>query len=454
MITGLVRFFFPDIKKEEVKKFGLLAFTLFFVLGTYWILRLLKDVFVYELAFPKEFWPLGQGISMIKYLKPASFLMIFLISFIYAKLVDKFKTHQLFYIIISFYITFFTLITGVILAMNTWGVHAIGKYPLAIAGCAGYLITESYGSLVVALFWSFTVSRSTPDQAKRCFPFIITIAQVGTILGSSLVYMSFPDELLFGLCLVSLACVILTVRYFVQEVPAEEGTLSGKKKKPDILAGIKLIVTQPYLIGVFVVSTFYEVAKTIVDFQMKSQASLLPEVDFKSFIGKFGMFVNFLTFMMALFGTSKLIKKFGLRFCLLFSPAISGSALIALYLYYQSNPDPLSLLNVTFVVMIILTSISYAVNNPSKEMMYIPTSKDAKFKAKGLIDMLGGRGAKATGARIGGSLTVLGDPAMTIASLMTFGTLISVGFVAAWIVAATFVGLKNSQLIRDKQIIE
>jgi len=455
MITGLVRFFYPDIKKEEVKKFGILAVTLFFILGTYWVLRLLKDVFVYTLAFPAEFWPLGKGISMIKYLKPASVVGVFLASFIYTKLIDKFKSHELFYIIISFYVAFFSCITAIIFIMNTWGVHAVGKYPLAIAGCAGYLLTESYGSLVVALFWSFTVSKSTSDQAKRCFPFVITIAQIGTIIGSSLVYISFSNEFLFGLSLLSLVGVIVSIRYFVNNITDDaEAAAPTKNKKPDMLAGIKLILTQPYLMGVFVVSTFYEVAKTIVDFQMKSQATLVPGVDFKAFVGKFGMAVNFVTFVMALLGTSKLIKRFGLRFCLLLSPIVSGLALVGLYAYYQTSPSPYNLLQVTFVVMVILTAISYAVNNPTKEMMYIPTSKDAKFKAKGLIDILGGRGAKATGASIGGSLVVLGDPALTIAALMGVGTLISVGFVAAWIVAATFVGLKNSQLIKDGTIIE
>ena len=48
----------------------------------------------------------------------------------------------------------------------------------------------------------------------------------------------------------------------------------------------------------------------------------------------------------------------------------------------------------TFAAMMIITATSYAVNNPVKEMMYIPTSKDAKFKAKGLVDMIGGRGGK------------------------------------------------------------
>ena len=454
MITGLVRFFYPDIKKEEIKKFGLLALALFFILGTYWILRLLKDVMVYEVAFPEEFWGENFGRTVIPKLKWASILTVTMVSFIYAKLVDSFKKHELFYVIISFYIAVFAAITGVVMAMNTFGVHAIGKIPLAATGVIGYLVTESYGSLVVALFWSFTVSSSNSDQAKRCFPFIITIAQIGTIMGSSLVSWGLSDELLFGICLLSLASVIFTIRYFVQNVPADAEVQTKKKKKPDLLAGLKLIFAQPYLGGVLIVSTFYEIAKTIVDYQMKSQANVIPGVNFKVFIGKFGMWVNALTFLITLLGTAKLMKKFGLRFCLLFSPVIYGGSLIALYLYYQTNPDPMSLLSATAVVMTLLTAISYAINNPTKEMMYIPTSKDAKFKAKGLIDMLGGRSAKGTGAAIGNSLNVAGDPIASIASLMTFGTLISVGIVGAWIVAAIFVGMKNSQLIKDEQIIE
>ena len=455
MITGIVQFFYPDIKREEIKKFGLLAIALFFILGTYWILRLLKDILIYKLAFPVEFWGEGYGATMIPSLKIASILTISIVSIIYAKLIDSFKKHQLFYIIISFFIAAFTIVTAIVFAMKIWGVAAIGKMPLAITGIATYLITESYGSLVIALFWSFTVSSSTSDQAKRCFPLIMTIAQIGTILGSGLVSQSIDITLLFFICLFSLASVIVTMHYFVANVPVEAELHTEKKKsKPDILAGFKLILTQPYLAGVLIVSTFYEIAKTVVDYQMKSQAAIIPGVNFQVFIGKFGTYVNILTFVISLLGTAKLIKRFGLRFCLLFSPVVYGGSLIVLYFYYQSSPAPMDLLNATLYVMIALTAISYAVNNPTKEMMYIPTSKDAKFKAKGLIDMFGSRSAKGTGAAVGGALNVKGDALMSIANLMTYGTLFSVGIVAAWMVAAIFVGLKNSQLIKDGEIIE
>ena len=454
MITGIVQFFYRDIKREEVKKFGLLAVALFFILGTYWILRLLKDVLIYKIAFPAEFWGPNYGRTIIPKLKIASIVAISIVSVIYAKLIDSYKKHQLFYIVISFFIMVFAVITGIIIAMNHWGVAAIGKMPLAITGIVGYLVTESYGSLVIVLFWSFTLNSSSSDQAKRCFPFIITIAQIGTILGSGLVASGLENSTLFIMCLFSLLSIMFTIHYFVKTVPAEAEIKSIEKKQPDIFSGFKLIFAQPYLAGVLIISTFYKTAKSIINYQMKSQADVIPGVDFKAFIGKYGMYVNTLTFLITLLGTAKLIKRFGLRFCLLFSPIMYGCALIALYAYYQTNPEPLQLLKITFYTVVLLAALSYAVNNPTKDMMYIPTSKDAQFKAKGLIDMFGGRTAKGTAATISDALNIKGNALASITNLMTYGTLISIGIVSAWMVAAVFVGIKNSQLIKDGEVIE
>ena len=339
--------------------------------------------------------------------------------------------------------------------MNHWGVAAIGKMPLAITGIVGYLVTESYGSLVIVLFWSFTLSSSSSDQAKRCFPFIITIAQVGTILGSGLVASGLENSTLFIICLCSLLSIMFTIHYFVKTVPvAAEIQNNSLKQKPDIFSGLKLIFAHPYLAGVLIISTFYKTAKSIINYQMKSQADIVPGVDFKVFMGKYGMYVNTLTFLITLLGTARLIKRFGLRFCLLVSPVMYGCALILLYGYYQTNPEPLYLLQATFWAVIVLAALSYAVNNPTKEMMYLPTSKDAQFKAKGLIDMFGGRAAKGTAATLCNALNVKGDALLSVTHLMTYGTLVSMGIVGAWMVAAVFVGIKNSQLIKDGEIIE
>lgn len=464
MFSGIIRYFYPDLKKEELNKFGHLAVAFFFTVGTYWLLRLVKDAVVYKLAFPTELgWQIGYGALVVKYLKTASPFMVAIALAIYTKLVDMYEKQQLFYIIGSFFSVIFAFIGITLFGADMLGYEAIGAIPgatlaLGATGALGYLVTEIFGSLMMALFWSFTVSSTTSDQAKRGFPFVIALGQIGAIIGSSLMIVkgSFPTWPLYFVAIATILGLIFTIKSLVASIPKAElsGGKEEKKSKPDFFAGVKLLIAQPYLMGVFVVSTFYEVAKVVVDIQMKYQASVIPDFDFPRFLGIFGICVNSLSFVMVLLGTSYAMKKYGLRVCLLIYPIVFGFCLTGMYFYYLNGPTPENLLWATFAAMMIITATSYAVNNPVKEMMYIPTSKDAKFKAKGLVDMIGGRGGKMAGANIGGSLITPGNLPLTVASLMTTGTLISLGIVGVWAIVAVYVGIKNAQLVRDGEIIE
>jgi len=48
--------------------------------------------------------------------------------------------------------------------------------------------------------------------------------------------------------------------------------------------------------------------------------------------------------------------------------------------------------------MIMLKANSYALNNPTKEILYQPTSGAVRYKAKSWIDIFGARGSKALGS--------------------------------------------------------
>ena len=459
MVSSIVRYFYPDIKKEEVLKFTLFASVLFFILGSYWALRLLKDSLVYQLAFPTSLgWAAGYGKDLVPYLKMITpWLVAVIVMFIYTPLLDRMEKHKLFYVFCSFYAGLFALTSVALYVLKTFGPEYIGAYPLAALGVAVYFATESFGSLVIALFWSFAVSCNRTDEAKRAFPFMIAVAQIGTIGGSSLLVLGIANWVIYALCTVTTILVMVMINQIVTKVPASQlvSDKVEKKQKPDIMAGVRLLFTQPYLLGVFVVSTFYEIVKTIVDFQMKSQGSVLySNAEFDVFLGWFGFGTNLIAFLMALFGTSIIMKKYGLKFCIMLYPVVFAISLVALYAFYTTNPSPEHLLWATFGVMMLVTAISYAVNNPTKEMMYIPTSNDAKFKVKGITDTVGSRGSKAVGSAINGSLNVGATQAAKIASLMAFGTLIGVGFIGVWLIAAIYVGNKNAQLVRDNQIIE
>lgn len=466
MLARIVRTFWPDLDSEEIKKFSILGGMFFLIIGSYWLLRLLKNTLLYKIAFPQALgWAADHGRLMQPVAKFWSPFIIIGLVLIYSKLVDLFEKHTLFYILISIYTILFGGITTMLAIRHFMGDVFLGKTVLATLGWVSYFTIESFGSLIAALFWSFTASITTTDSAKRGYPMIAALAQLGAIFGSAptLGVEQFGGIwVLFLGATIAVGSTIFVMYYFMNTMPAH--ALIGNKKAHDtekkkegffegFASGIILLFTKPYLIGVLIVSTFYEIITQIIEYQMQSNACIYPayctEAGFAYFQGIYGVCVNILAFSMALLGTSYLIKRYGLRFCLLFFPICLGAAFISLFIFFiLGSQDAGQLLWATFGVLIVAKGLGYAVNNPVKEIMYIPTSKDVKFKSKGWIDMFGSRTAKQTGAQVTNAFK------HSIPELMIYGTIFSLGLTAVWIMAAIYVGNKNRQLIKDNQIIQ
>lgn len=466
MLGRIIHFFFPDLHDEEIRKFGLLGIMFFMIIGSYWLLRLLKNTILYKIAFPVSLgWSPDQGRLMQPVAKTASLFIILIVVFIYSKLVDWFEKHKLFYILCTFYTILFSIITAMLAMRHFWGDAFLGRSTLAALGWVTFFAIESFGSLIVALFWSFTSSITATESAKRGYPLIAAAAQFGAIIGS--VPLLFPEQFggiwtLFLGVTITVGSVMFVMHYFMRVTPPDQliGNKLAHKTEEEkegffygLVSGIWLLVSRPYLMGVLVVSTFYETISQIVEYQMQSTAYVYPafssELGFAYFQGFYGLCVNILSFLMALLGTSYLIKRFGLRACLLIFPICLGIAFVSLFAYFKlGSPNPGQLLWACFGVMIIAKGLGYAINNPTKEIMYIPTSKDVKFKSKGWIDMFGSRSAKGAGSAVTNTFK------HNIPDLMVYGTFISLGLTAMWIVAALFVGTKNRHLIKENKIIE
>ncbi len=465
MFTPLVHYFYPDLQKEEIKKFSLLSLTFFFIIGSYWLVRLLKTTLFYKIAFPESLgWLPSQGRLFQPVAKFWSPIVVFALVLVYSKLIDLFKKHVLFYIICSVYAFIFGGITIALILRDMYGDQFLGKYLLGVLGWVSFFAVESFGSLVVALFWSFTNSICTTDQAKSGYPMILAAAQFGGIGGSSLLFIVHRVGMwkLFALVSCFVISIMFVISYFMKVIPASQMVgnpqVASKQKKKEgffesFTVGLKLIFMRPYIFGILIVSTLYEVINQIIEYQMQSQADVFPrfsgELGFAQFQGMYGMATNGLSFLMALLGTSYLIKRFGLRFGLLFFPISLGISFSFLFVFYTfGSPNAGQLLMATFIVMMIAKGLGYAVNNPVKEMMYIPTSKDVKFKAKGFIDVFGGRMSKLGGAQINNVFKA------NMHDLMVYGTLFSFGLTGIWILAAIYVGIRNERLVENNEIVE
>jgi len=434
----MLRKLWGDLHGEELKKYLLLAVTFLFLIGVYWLLRSVKDSILASTVGIK-YQPMAKIVSL--------FTLVPLI-LCYSKLIDMFPKHKLFYIIGGMYLVIFILIAYG-LTLPGVGLSNTIEDPSRLIGWITYISIESFGSLLVALFWSFVASSTNPESAKKGYPLIIFGAQFGSITGPVMV----SNAQIFGVPgLVFIACggigmVIVMVYIFLKVLPpsltgtdsqtvAKEGT-----KKTGIFEGVKLLFSHKYLAGIFCVATFYEIVGTILDFQMKllaRQVYSTPET-FASFMGNFGIGCNTLTLAFSLVGTSFIMKRFGLTFCLVLFPITVGA--VVLYVYFNAS------IWVLFGGMMVIRCFTYAVNNPAKEIMYIPTSKDIKFKTKGWIDMFGARSAKATGSLVNNTFKESAN------NLLTYGTFISLGIVCVWIFVAAFVGRTFEKLTKENKTI-
>jgi AAA family ATP:ADP antiporter len=277
---------------------------------------------------------------------------------------------------------------------------------------------------------------------------VFLMAQIGQLVGPAFVAafsisLGKANMLLIITGLLLLIPIIMEVYMYVVPGHLHESDDSGaKKKKTGALEGLRLIVTKPYLLGVAVVSTVYEVVGTIIDYQFKilSKLSFPVTEELSSFFAFFAMSSAFIGILFAIGGTSFFIRRLGVKLSLLIYPSLLGLTVMILWLKPGLVPF--------FLAMIIVKSLSYALNNPVKELLYLPTSKDVKMKAKGFIDGFGGKGSKAIGSVISDQLRV------DMTALFYYGSLISMWIIVFWIIVALFVGNKYNQLSDEKKILE
>jgi len=262
---------------------------------------------------------------------------------------------------------------------------------------------------MVSLFWSFTNSNFGLESAKASYGLLVATAQMGSILGPTVVSLYAESwgvaQVYFvgalAMLFLQLAMYIYIKTYGTAETIETAGTIDSpskpkKKKGAGVTEGLVLFIKYHYVKGIFAISCLFMVEVTIVDYTMKVLAkdhfsSLHPCIQgtscwgtdgmsdeataaFTKFMGVFGQATNCLSLFLSFFGTSAVIRMMGLKRALLLFPTLC----LTVILVVRFHPT----LYVVFGAMMILKANSYALNNPTKEMLYQPTSSAVKYKAK------------------------------------------------------------------------
>lgn len=332
-----------------------------------------------------------------------------------------------------------------------------------VLGYILYATIESFGSLSVAAFWSYTNSTLSLEDAETFYGIIIAIAQLGAIAGSTMVTTHYWST--FTLILVANLIIVLQIlvmmsyaRHFrptaaatdVQPThPPETTTVatSSEGHQPVFWSGIYLILRHNYVMLILGVSCLYEVSLTCLDYQMKllgwykfEKTVSTTTISFTQFMGHYGQLTNITSLFFSYFAFPMLIRKFGLRRTLRLFPTL---LLVATVVAYGALPGNLAVL---FISMAVLKAMTYSIHDPSKELLYLPTSNAIKFRAKFWIDVVGARVAKAIGSTIN---TYAGSVDQSV----RVGTMPSLLTAAALWFVCYRVGFQFDRLVQDGSIV-
>lgn len=462
-LQTICRPIFGSFEREEFKKFLRLGLTFTFILGSYWVIRALKASVFGNLV----------GADYLPWAKTASILILIPTVMFYTKILEWYTREKAFYRISMFY-GLCTLGFALFLMNPVFGMAAktiiasrvgFAYWATKILGYAWYVFVESYGSLVIALFWAIASDTTLPESAKKGFSFVVALGQVGAIVGPKYIT-RLPRQLGFEtpafavavgslMIFASIACL----KYFLTATPRELlVSFKGKneaavehEQEPGLFEGLKLLLQHKYLLGIFSVAFFYEFIVTIFDFHFQALAEKAYSHDlhaYAEYFGSYGSSVNIVALICLLLGVSNITRYLGLTVSLCLMPVIVGCAVLGFTIF-----DSLDFL---FRLMVGSKAINYALNGPALKQLYIPTTHDARFKAQAWIETFGSRLSKEGGSiffmLLGPLKNKYGIEAGRLMHV-TLSSYIGYSFVFIWFFVALFLGKTFKKAVDEKRVV-
>jgi AAA family ATP:ADP antiporter len=395
--------------QHEKLKIFLLGAAFFFVIAAYTIISVCKQTLFVAMA-GIEYEPVAR-LWAIFILVPA---LLF-----YSRLVDVLRRSHLLYVYCAIY-AIGSLIIAYFLGDPIIGLSNTVVSHTRIFPWVLYFFFEGCYPFIVSLFWAFLHSVSDANEAKKTYPLLTAWSKIGGCLGGGLAYFIFSrtnpfssvvqfDVINHQIAMVIIAICFIVIPFIIhllfKKVPKEymrgyEAVRQVEKEKEEhhtksnffkeMFSGLRMLIEYPYVMGIFGITFFWEIINMFVKFARLLEARSMTLSEQSAYLLKQDIIVHIVVIMTILLGTRAIVEWLGERYSLLLVPIIT-SITLACYFSAQS-PE------VLFIVYLIIRTTNYALAQPLRESLYIPTTKAVKFKSKSWIDAFGGKIAKGTGA--------------------------------------------------------
>jgi AAA family ATP:ADP antiporter len=263
-----------------------------------------------------------------------------------------------------------------------------------------------FNVMMIAQLWAFANDVYTVEQGKRLFAIVGFGASLGAIAGSfatgQLVKDYGPYPFMLAAAALLGVCMVLTNLVHVREKvhagdraaaaadPDRKGMeKDGAGKDGEAIGGkngFALVLSDKYLLMIGLLMLLvnlvnttgeYILGKTVVDLYAAGSGAA-GGVDEKRVIGEFyGNYftlVNIISAVLQAFVVSRVIKYFGVRTALMVLPVVAFAGYTAMAF--------IPVLSFIRGVKLAENSLDYSLQNTTRNALYLPTSREAKYKAK------------------------------------------------------------------------
>ena len=369
---------FVDVKKREVEPALLFFFFWFLVIVVFWVLKPLKTGLFLA--------PLGdQGAETELYAKLMNIGVALLAVWLFSGLFNRLGSRRL---IPALCVLFVFALGWFSTTMGDPGAPGAFKY------WAFYLFGDAWTTIWVTTFWAYLNEMTVTEQSKRLYGLIGGGGIIGGLVGATVVSTFVESAGIPTLILGTVGATILLglIAFRIEmlaskpEAPIGRGreetriVLVEEKKKNAAIDGARLALTSKYLFAIVMIVFLYEFASQILDFQFKNELeSLEGEVAISAFFADIGIIINSVSIIAQFFLFSFITRRFGITTALLITPAamlISSGVYLAIPVLWAG-----SLLTISD------NSLSYSLNQTSRETLFVPTDPDVKYKARAFANM-------------------------------------------------------------------
>ena len=361
-----------EVHRDEAGRALLMTLLMFVVLGAY-----------YELKTAREAFILSEGGAAVKsYSSAGQALLLLILVPAYGAFASRVDRGRL--------ITWVTL----------FFIANIGLFVLAVQaglriGIVYFLWVGIFNVMVIAQFWAFANDIFTPEQGKRIFPLVGVGSSLGAWVGSAragwIMKTGSATELLVRGALLLVVCVVIAraLNRMSARTPATDRPAAAAAEKPlGKEGGFELIRKDRYLMLIAILTVLLNVVNTSGEYlfgrYVVEQANTLytDAAARERFIGEtysdLYFWVNGIGFVLQMFVVSRVFKFLGVGRSLFIHPIVA----LCGYLVMLRAPS----LQIMRTLKIADNSLDYSLGSTTKQALWLPTSREAKYKAKQAVD--------------------------------------------------------------------